>query len=110
MSAYCAARLARPRDLMPHQRAKPAPGARQRASGIVDAGAFDGPQHSTSRRHVQLPGEITCYDGRACTGWLVPRGTGWLAYAASGKFLGQFGSDKLGARAIYEASRPGGAS
>lgn len=53
-------------------------------------------------------GEIAVYDGRDYLGRLVPRGTGWLAYGITGQFLGGFASDRLGARAVYEANRPGG--
>ncbi|MFW6028056.1 MAG: hypothetical protein ACOC9Q_00835 [bacterium] len=67
-------------------------------------------QKNSRQSRINQPGTIEVYDGRIHTGSLVPRGNGWLAYAASGKFLGGFGSDRLAARAVYEAARPGGAS
>lgn len=61
-----------------------------------------------SRARQAEPGEITVYSGRDLTGWLQPRNGRWLAFAADGRFLGSHSSDKIGARAIYETSRPGG--
>jgi hypothetical protein len=38
---------------MAHTKRKPAPGARQRASGVVDAGALDNPKLSSFQRRFQ---------------------------------------------------------
>lgn len=89
---------------------KPAPRVRSRASNGVLAGERDSQKFISRRTILQQPGTVEVFDGRLHTGSLVPRGNGWLAYAASGKFLGSFGSDRLAARAVYEAQRPRGAS
>jgi hypothetical protein len=88
-------------------RTKPAPGARQRASGNVFAGATDKSQHSTHRRHIQQPGEICCYSGRDLDGWLQPRNGRWLAFDGDCRLIGSFASDRIAASAIYKAARPG---
>ena len=87
---------------------RPAALGRERASGDVVAGQRDDREFNRTRTEKQV-GEVSIYDGLTAVGHLLPRGPGhWLAYSDSGKFLGQFGSDRLAAKAVFEASRPRG--
>lgn len=90
-------------------KAKPAPRRTARASEAVGLARRDARKLNPHTDRNQA-GEICCYDGRDLTGWLIPRGTGWLAYAASGKFLGSFASDRLAASAVYEAAKRAGSA
>lgn len=88
---------------------KPAAPGRARASETVSVGRRDNQKSTHFPRKNQSPGEVAIYDSLAFIGHLVPKGKGWLAYNSSGKFLGGFASDRLGATAVYQAHRPGGA-
>lgn len=84
---------------------KPAAPRRTRASGIVLAAERDTQNTISTRTINQQVGDVVVYDGMTCSGWLQARNGGWLAFANSGKFLGQYASQKLAATAVYQGRR-----
>jgi hypothetical protein len=83
---------------------------RRRGSGRSRKPSATGESYTettTTARQPQ-PGEITCYSGLECTGWLTPRNGRFLAFRADGSFIGAFANSKLAASSIYGAMRPRG--
>jgi hypothetical protein len=91
-------------------KAKPAPRQRARASDDVRAGERDSQKNISTQTKFQQPGEIAIYDSLDFIGRLVPKGIGYLAFTAQGRFLGQRGSSRIAASLVDQASnRPGAA-
>lgn len=88
---------------------KPAPRARQRASGSGFAGQRNGQKAYHSPRINQQPGDVAVYDGLRFAGSILQQRGRYVAFDEYDHRIGSFDRERGASSAVYKASRPDGA-